>query len=77
MSDLECDLSQSLKVKCHSAMTPHIYAYLLMFNSNIWLNAAPLRNIRLRNLSDIEFDLSRSLKVIRDDVIGVAIMVSY
>ncbi len=44
-----------------------------MFNSNIWPNSAPLQDIRLQNLSDLEFDLSRSLKVKCDDVIGLAI----
>ncbi len=37
--------------------------FLFMFNSNIWPNLAPLRDIRLQNLSDHYFDLSRSLKV--------------
>ncbi len=31
-----------------------------MFNSNTWPNSAPLRDIRLRNCSDHEFDLSRA-----------------
>ncbi len=34
-----------------------------MVNSNIWPNSAPLWDIRLCNLSDLDFDLSRSLKV--------------
>ncbi len=44
-----------------------------MFNSNIWPISAPLEDIRLQNLKDLEFDLSRSLKVKCDDVIGLAI----
>ncbi len=32
-----------------------------MFNSNIWPNWAPLRDIRLQNLGDLDLDLSRSL----------------
>ncbi len=44
-----------------------------MFNSNIWPNSAPLQDIRLQNLSDLEFDLSRSFKVECDDVIGLVI----
>ncbi len=44
-----------------------------MFNSNIWPNSAPLQDIRLRNLSDLEFDLTRSLKAKCDDVIGLVI----
>ena len=50
-----------------------IYAVLSMFNSycSIWPNSVPLQVLRLRNLSDLEFDLSRSLKVKCDDVIGL------
>ena len=44
-----------------------------MGNSNIRPNSAPLRDIRLRNLSDLDFDLSRSLKVQTDDTIRLAI----
>ncbi len=44
-----------------------------MFNSNIWPNSAPLQDIRLQNLSDLELDLSRSSKVKCDDVIGLSI----
>ena len=36
-------------------------------------NSVPLQDIRLQNLSDLEFHLSRSLKVKCDDVIGLAI----
>ncbi len=42
-----------------------------MFDSNIGPNSAPLRDIRLRNLSDLEFDLSKSFKVGCDVVIGL------
>ncbi len=42
-----------------------------MFNSNIWPNSAPLQDIRLQNVSDLEFDLSRALKVKCDIVIGL------
>ncbi len=44
-----------------------------MFNSNIWPNSAPLQDIRLQNLSDLEFDLLRSLKVKCDSVIELHI----
>ncbi len=71
LSDLELDLTRSLKVKCDSAIGLPIYAFLLMFNGNIWPNSAPLQDIRLRNLSDLEFDLTRSLKIKCDDVIGL------
>ncbi len=46
-----------------------------MFNSNIWPNSVDLRDISLRNLSDLNIDLSRSLKVKRDGVIGLSIYV--
>ncbi len=63
MSDLDFDLSRSLKVKCEGAIGLPIYGFLLMFNSNIGPNRAPLRDISLQNLGDLDFDLSRSLKV--------------
>ncbi len=44
-----------------------------MFNCNIWPNPAPLQGIKLQNVSDLEFDISRSLKVKCDDVIGLVI----
>ena len=60
---LNFHLSGSLKVKCDGGTGLPIYAFLLMFNRNIWPNPAPLRDIMLRNLSDLHFDLSRSHKV--------------
>ncbi len=51
----------------------NLYAFLLMFNSNLWRNSAPLQDIRLRNLSDLEFDLSMSLNGKCDSVIGLLI----
>ena len=63
LSDLEFDLSRSLKVKYDDVIGLSLYAFLLMFNSNMWPNSAPLQDMRLRNLSDLEFDLSTSLKV--------------
>ncbi len=46
-----------------------------MFNGNIWPNSAPLQDTgtKLRNLSDFDFDLSRSLKVKCNGVIGLYI----
>ncbi len=44
-----------------------------MFNSNIWPNWGPFRDIRLPNVSDLESDLSRSLKVKRYSEIGLAV----
>ncbi len=40
LSDLDIDLSKSLKVKCEDATRLPIYAFLLMFISNIWPNKA-------------------------------------
>ncbi len=54
------DLPRSLQVKCDAAIGLHIYDLLLMINSNIWDNSAPLQDIALRNLSDNY--LSRSLR---------------
>ena len=45
----------------------------LIFNSNIWNNWAPFRDIRLQNVSDPDFDLSRSFKVKRDGAIELSI----
>ena len=44
-----------------------------MVNGNIGPDLVPLRDIRLENLSDLDFDLSRSLKVKRHGVIGLTI----
>ena len=51
------------EIKCKRTNGLPLYAFLLMFNGNIWPNSGPLQDIRLRNLSDPDFDLSRSLKV--------------
>ncbi len=73
VSDLEFDLSRSLKVKCEGAIRLTIYGFLLMFNSNIGPNLAPLQDIRLQNLDDLEFDLSRSLNVKSNGAFGLPI----
>ena len=44
-----------------------------MVNSKIVPESAPLQDIRLLNSSDLDFDLSRLLKVQSDDVIRLAI----
>ncbi len=59
VSDLEFDLSKSLKVICDDVIGLSIYAFLLVFNSKSWPNSALLQDIRLQNLNDVEFDLSR------------------
>ncbi len=48
MSDLDFNLSRSLKVKCESAIGFPIYGLLLVFNSNIVPNSASLQDIRLQ-----------------------------
>ncbi len=42
MGDLDFDLSGSFKVKCHGVIGLVIYGFLLMRNSNLWPNFAPL-----------------------------------
>ena len=44
-----------------------------MVNSNIGPNSAPFRDMKLRNLSDLDFDLSRSPKVYCLGAIGLPI----
>ena len=82
IGDLDFDLSRSLKVKCKSAIGLLIYGFLLMVNSNLWPNSAPLRDTRLWSVGDLDFDLkladldfylSRSLKVKCEGVIGLPI----
>ncbi len=43
-----------------------------MVNLKVWKEI-----VKFRNLSELECDLSRSLKVICDDVIGLSIVLSY
>ncbi len=47
MGDLEFDLSRSLKVKSEGAIGLPICGFLLMVNSNIGPNLAPLRDMTL------------------------------
>ena len=44
-----------------------------MFSSNISPNSAPFPDIMLRKLSDLDFDVSRSLNVRCNSVIGLPI----
>ena len=67
MSDLDIDLLRSLRSNVTGAIDS---PYMLSCNSNIWSNSAPLQDIRFRNMIDLDFDLSRSLKVKCDGVIG-------
>ena len=61
MGDFAFDLSRSLDVKLEGAIVLPIYGFILMFNSNIGPNYVLLRDVSLRNLVDLDFDLSRSL----------------
>ena len=49
------------------------YGFLLMVNGTIGPNSARLQDIRLRNVSDLDFDLLMSLKVKFDGANGLAI----
>ncbi len=59
LSDFDFDLSRSLKVKRVSVIGLPIYGFLVVFNCNIhvWPNSAPLPDISLQNLSDLDIDL--------------------
>ncbi len=59
-------------VKYDVAIGLAIYVSLLIENSNIWGKSLPFRDIRLRNMSDLEFDLSRLLKAKCQGVIGLS-----
>ena len=61
---LNLAFQRSLKVKCDggTGLPIGVYDFLLVFNSNIRPNSAPLRYISFQNLSDLDFDFSRSLK---------------
>ena len=73
MSDLDFDLSMSLKVKSNDVIGLATYGFLLMFNSNMGPKYAPLRDVRLQNLGDLDFDLSRSLTVKCEGATGLPI----
>ncbi len=50
-----------------------IYGFLLIFNSNISPNYAPLRDIKFQILDDLDFDLSTSLKIKCDSTVELPI----
>ncbi len=60
---LNFDLSRSFKVKCDGGFGLPMYDFLLVFDSVIWPKSAALQDISFWNLSDLDIDLSRSLKV--------------
>ncbi len=47
VNDINSDLSRSLKVKYTGGIGLLMYGFLLMVNSSVWPNLAPLRDIRL------------------------------
>ncbi len=61
LSDLDIEFFKVTEVKCDSIIGFAIYAFLLMFNSNIWPNSARLRDIRFQNKNGLDIDVSRSL----------------
>ncbi len=73
LSDFDFDLSRSFNVKSDSVIGFPIYGFLLVPNSNIWPNSAPLRDISLLYLSDLHFYLSGSPKVKYDGTAGLLI----
>ncbi len=74
-SDLDFNLSRSSMVELDSVSGLPIYHFLSVWNTtcNIWPNLATLQDIRLQNLTDLDFDLSSSLKVISYGAIGLPI----
>ncbi len=54
LSDLDFNLLRSLKVKYNGTVGLPICDFLFVFNSNTWPNPAHLREISLRNLSDLD-----------------------
>ena len=62
LGDLDFYLSMSLKLKCDSVIGLPICGFLVVSNSNIWPNTAPLRDtgISIQSLSDLDIELSRS-----------------
>ncbi len=59
---LTIDLPRSLNVKWDGSTRLPIYAFQLVFNSNIWPNSAALRDISPQSLSDRHMGLSMSLR---------------
>ncbi len=69
-SDLDFGPLKSFEVKCYGAIGTPMDCFPLLFNGNIGPTWAPLGDIRLQNVSDLVFDISRSLKVkSRDSVL--------
>ncbi len=66
-------MSPKMKYVCSVGLEFFIYHFLLVCNSNIYPNSAPLLYTSPQNQSDLDFDLSRSLKVKSDAAVGHSI----
>ncbi len=64
MGDLNFDLYRSIKVKSDGVIGLPIYDFLLKVYSNIGPNLAPLRDISLSNLSDLDLTFQGHLRSI-------------
>ncbi len=73
LCNLDFDLSRSLRVKYEGVIGLPVCGFLFIFNSNIGLNWAPLRDIRLRNLNDLASDLSMTSNIKSDGIIRLTI----
>ncbi len=62
MSDLEINPTRSFKVKSNGAIRFPICEFPLVFNGNILLNSARLRDMSLQILCAVGFDLSCHLR---------------
>ncbi len=61
VSGCNFDLWKSLEVRSDGAVNGHsIYDFPLVLNGNLWSKSAALGDISLRNLSNFDFNLSRS-----------------
>ncbi len=55
-SDSTTQIESDSLVRGESKVAHPIYDLLLVFLSNIWPNSAPLRDIKVPNLSDLYFE---------------------
>ncbi len=69
-SDFDNDLLQTVNVKCNGANRFPLYGFLL---GKCVAYAALFRDTHLPDLSELDFDLSRSLKVKYNCVLGLPI----
>ena len=60
MLDLDFDLSRSLNVNANGAIWKSIYDFLFKFNGHLGPICKRFQVRALRNMRDLDFDLSRS-----------------